>query len=73
MEEDKNEHGGDSSCIICMDNDSDVELLCGHKALCRDCFNENYVNKEFECPLCKHSHPSDFKPAAPKVPNLALR
>ena len=43
----------DENCIICLNNENDIKLECGH-TYCSDCISM-WIKKENNCPLCRKS------------------
>ncbi|XP_077405690.1 E3 ubiquitin-protein ligase NEURL3-like [Vanacampus margaritifer] len=46
--------GEGKTCVVCLDQEANILLPCGHRCLCQACSIRVYA--EFEmCPLCRHS------------------
>jgi hypothetical protein len=43
-------------CVVCLDRVSIIMINCGHKCMCRECFNDYYFSKQQlskTCPMCR--------------------
>eukprot|EP01084_Bolivina_argentea_P165838 288031_1 len=40
-------------CVVCMNNARVIRNVCGHYALCTDCFNHILLSRKAECPVCR--------------------
>jgi hypothetical protein len=39
-------------CIICVENESTIKLLCNHKCMCYTC-HSHYIKQSKNCPMCR--------------------